>query len=47
MIKWLLFLNFAVGKKKRHSDIAIEKRAVTVLSVVEVLSPKPVKTNTK
>ena len=46
VVKLLPFLNFAVGKNKRHSGIASKKRAVPVESVVKVLSPKPVETNT-
>ena len=46
MVKLFLFLNFAIGEKKKHFEIASKKRAVPVESVVKVLSPKPVETNT-
>ena len=47
MIAIALRTNFVICKNKRiHLKIASEKRAGPVISVVIVLSPKPVETNT-
>ena len=47
MVAVPLGLNFAIIKNKRsHFKIASEERDGPVISVVIVLSPKPVETNT-
>ena len=47
MVAETLSLDFAISKNKRcHFKFASEERAGPVISVVIVLSPKPVETNT-